>query len=85
MNIYRVCGWICPERRESPVTRDVAAASRGTVPNRTVQYHTLLRSKNQLRRRSYAVSLKESQGERKPLWKTGENVENSVENLFRAG
>ena len=48
MNIYRVCGWICPERRESPVTRDVAAASRGTVPNRTVQYHTLLRSRNAL-------------------------------------
>ena len=42
MNIYRVCDWICPERRESPVTRDVAAASRGTVPNRTVQYRTIL-------------------------------------------
>ena len=42
MNIYLVCGWICPEWRESPVTRDVAAASRGTVPNRTVPYSTIL-------------------------------------------
>ena len=34
---------------------------------------------------SYPVSLKESQGERKPLWKTGEIAENSVERLWKTG
>ena len=87
MNIYRVCGWICPERRESPVTRDVAAASRGTVPNRTVPYSTILYCAvgTHCISISYPVSLKESQGERKPLWKTGEIVENSVERLWKTG
>ena len=42
-----------------------------------------MRSKNTLLRRSYPVSLKESQGERKPLWKTGEIVEKSVERLWK--
>ena len=89
MNIYRVCGWICPERRESPVTRDVAAASRGTIPNRTVQYHTLLRSRNALHKHILPCL-----SQRKPRGKKAavENRRNCgklcgkiVENLFRGG
>ena len=56
-----------------------------TVPYSTVPYRVLRCRKNPRLRRSDAVSLQESQGERKPLWETGKNVENSVENLPQRG
>ncbi len=54
-----------------------------TVPYSTVPYCVLPCSKNARKSISYPVSLKESQGERKPLWETGENVENSVERVWK--
>ena len=70
----------------SRVTRRLHhAAPYLTVPYSTVPYRVLRCRKNPRLRRSDAVSLQESQGERKPLWETGKNVENSVENLPRRG
>ncbi len=66
-------------------SRGCLAAPYLTVPYSTVPYCVLPYSRNIRQSISYPVSLKESQGERKPLWKTGKNVENSVENLFRGG
>ena len=54
-----------------------------TVPYSTVPYCVLPYSRNIRQSISYPVSLKESQGERKPLWETGENVENSVESVWK--
>ena len=64
-------------------SRGRLAAPYPTVPYSTVPYCVLPYSRNIRQSISYPVSLKESQGERKPLWETGENVENSVENLFQ--
>ena len=54
-----------------------------TVPYSTVPYCVLPYSRNIRQSISYPVSLKESQGERKPLWETDENVENSVESVWK--
>ena len=54
-----------------------------TVPYSTVPYCVLPYSRNIRQSISYPVSLKESQGERKPLWETGENVENYVESAWK--
>ena len=86
MNIYRVCGRKCPVWRGACVTGTVCVrhvAPYHTVQYRTVPHRVLPCSRNTRQSISYPVSLKESQGERKPLWETGENVENSVENLFQ--
>ena len=64
-------------------SRGRLAAPYPTVPYSTVPYCVLPYSRNIRQSISYPVSLKESQGERKPLLETGENVENSVENLFQ--
>ena len=64
-------------------SRGRLAAPYPTVPYSTVPYCVLPYSRNIRKSISYPVSLKESQGERKPLWETGENVENSVESLFQ--
>ena len=65
------------------LSRGRLAAPYPTVPYSTVPYCVLPYSRNIRQSISYPVSLKESQGERKPLWETGENVENSVENLLQ--
>ena len=86
MNIYRVCGRKCPVWRGACVTGTVCVrhvAPYHTVQYRTVPHRVLPCSRNTRQSISYPVSLKESQGERKPLLETGENVENSVENLFQ--
>ena len=62
-------------------SRGRLAAPYPTVPYSTVPYCVLPYSRNIWQSISYPVSLKESQGERKPLWETGENVENCVERL----
>ena len=62
-------------------SRGRLAAPYLTVPYSTVPYCVLPYSRNIRQSRSYPVSLKESQGERKPLWETGGNVENSVERV----
>ena len=54
-----------------------------TIPYSTVPHRVLPCSRNTRQSISYPVSLKESQGERKPLWETGENVENSVESVWK--
>ena len=64
-------------------SRGRLAAPYPTVPYSTVPYCVLPYSRNIRQSISYSVSLKESQGERKPLLETGENVENSVENLLQ--
>ena len=64
-------------------SRGRLAAPYPTVPYSTAPYCVLPYSRNIRQSISYPVSLKESQGERKPLWETGENVENSVENLLQ--
>ena len=64
-------------------SRGRLAAPYPTVPYSTVPYCALPYSRNIRQSISYPVSLKESQGERKPLLETGENVENSVENLLQ--
>ena len=62
-------------------SRGRLAAPYPTVPYSTVPHRVLPCSRNTRQSISYPVSLKESQGERKPLWETGENVENSVESV----
>ena len=62
-------------------SRGRLAAPYPTVPYSTVPYCVLPCSRNIRQSISYPVSLKESQGERKPLWEIGENVENCVERL----
>ena len=64
-------------------SRGRLAAPYPTVPYSTVPYCVLPYSRNIRQSISYPVSLKESQGERKPLWETGENVENYVERLLK--
>ena len=64
-------------------SRGRLAAPYPTVPYSTVPYCVLHYSRNIRQSISYPVSLKESQGERKPLWETGENVENSVESVWK--
>ena len=64
-------------------SRGRLAAPYPTVPYSTVPYCVLPYSRNIRQSISYPVSLKESQGERKPLWETGENVENYVESLWK--
>ena len=64
-------------------SRGRLAAPYLTVPYSTVPYCVLPYSRNIRQSISYPVSLKESQGERKPLWETGENVENSVESVWK--
>ena len=64
-------------------SRGRLAAPYPTVPYSTVPYCVLPYSRNIRQSISYPVSLKESQGERKPLWETGENVENSVESVWK--
>ena len=64
-------------------SRGRLAAPYPTVPYSTVPYCVLPYSRNIRQSISYPVSLKESQGERKPLWETGENVENSVKSVWR--
>lgn len=86
MNIYRVCGRKCPARRGACVTGTVCVrhvAPYHTVQYRTVPHRVLPYSRNTRQSISYPVSLKESQGERNPLWETGENVENSVESVWK--
>ena len=73
-------GGAAPSRVSS---RGRLAAPYLTVPYSTVPYCVLPYSRNIRQSISYPVSLKESQGERKPLWETGENVENSVESVWR--
>lgn len=85
MNIYRVCGRKCPVWRGACVTGTVCVrhvAPYHTVQYRTVPHRVLPYSRNTRQSISYPVSLKESQGERKPLWETSENVENSVESVW---
>ena len=86
MNIYRVCGRKCPARRGACVTGTVCVrhvAPYHTVQYRTVPHRVLPCSRNTRQSISYPVSLKESQGERKPLLETSENVENSVESVWK--
>ena len=64
-------------------SRGRLAAPYPTVPYSTVPYCVLPYSRNIRQSISYPVSLKESQGERKPLWETSENVENSVESVWK--
>ena len=64
-------------------SRGRLAAPYPTVPYSTVPYCVLPYSRNIRQSISYPVSLKESQGERKPLWETGENVENYVESVWK--
>lgn len=64
-------------------SRGRLAAPYLTVPYSTVPCCVLPYSRNIRQSISYPVSLKESQGERKPLWETGENVENSVESVWK--
>ena len=64
-------------------SRGRLAAPYLTVPYSTVPYCVLPYSRNIRQSISYPVSLKESQGERKPLWETDENVENSVESVWK--
>ena len=64
-------------------SRGRLAAPYPTVPYSTVPYCVLPDSRNIRQSISYPVSLKESQGERKPLWETGGNVENSVESVWK--
>ena len=64
-------------------SRGRLAAPYLTVPYSTVPYCVLPDSRNIRQSISYPVSLKESQGERKLLWETGENVENSVESVWK--
>ena len=87
MNIYRVCGRKCPARRGACVTGTVCVrhvAPYHTVQYRTVPHRVLPCSRNTRQSISYPVSLKESQGERKPLWETGENVESVWKTCFKA-
>ena len=65
-------------------SRGRLAAPYPTVPYSTVPYCVLPYSRNIRQSISYPVSLKESQGERKPLWETGENVENVWKTCFEA-
>ena len=65
-------------------SRGRLAAPYPTVPYSTVPYCVLPYSRNIRQSISYPVSLKESQGERKPLWETGENVENVWKTCFKA-
>ena len=86
MNIYWICGRKCPARRGACVTGTVCVrhvAPYHTVQYRTVPHRVLPCSRNTRQSISYPVSLKESQGERKPLWETSENVENSVESVWK--
>ena len=64
-------------------SRGRLAAPYPTVPYSTVPYCVLPYSRNIRQSISYPVSLKESQGERKPLLETGENVGNSVESVWK--
>ena len=64
-------------------SRGRLAAPYPTVPYSTVPYCVLPYSRNIRQSIFYPVSLKESQGERKPLWETGGNVENSVESVWK--
>jgi len=64
-------------------SRGRLAAPYPTVPYSTVPYGVLPYSRNIRQSISYPVSLKESQVERKPLWGTSENVENSVESVWK--
>ena len=87
MNIYRVCGRKCPVWRGACVTGTVCVrhvAPYHTVQYRTVPHRVLPCSRNTRQSISYPVSLKESQGERKPLWETGENVERLWKTCFKA-
>ena len=65
----------------------VSSRGRLAAPYPTVPYSTILYCAvgTHCISISYPVSLKESQGERKPLWKTDEIVENSVERLWKTG
>lgn len=65
-------------------SRGRLAAPYPTVPYSTVPYCVLPYSRNIRQSISYPVSLKESQGERKPLWETGENVESVWKTCFKA-
>ena len=65
-------------------SRGRLAAPYPTVPYSTVPYCVLPYSRNIWQSISYPVSLKESQGERKPLWETGENVERLWKTCFKA-
>ena len=65
-------------------SRGRLAAPYPTVPYSTVPYCVLPYSRNIRQSISYPVSLKESQGERKPLLETGENVENVWKTRFKA-
>ena len=65
-------------------SRGRLAAPYPTVPYSTVPYCVLPCSRNIRQSISYPVSLKESQGERKPLWETGENVERLWKTCFKA-
>ena len=65
-------------------SRGRLAAPYPTVPYSTVPYCVLPYSRNIRQSISYPVSLKESQGERKPLLETGENVENVWKTCFKA-
>lgn len=65
-------------------SRGRLAAPYLTVPYSTVPYCVLPYSRNIRQSISYSVSLKESQGERKPLLETSENVENVWKTCFKA-
>ena len=65
-------------------SRGRLAAPYPTVPYSTVPYCVLPYSRNIRQSISYPVSLKESQGERKPLWETGGNVERLWKTCFKA-
>ncbi len=65
-------------------SRGRLAAPYPTVPYSTVPYCVLPYSRNIRQSISYSVSLKESQGERKPLLETSENVENVWKTCFKA-
>ena len=77
----RGCAWRAAGRR-CRGCRHADVSRHRTQPYRTVPYCVLPYSRNIRQSISYPVSLKESQGERKPLWESGENVENSVESVW---
>ena len=80
----RGCAWRAAGRR-CRGCRHADVSRHRTQPYRTVPYHTVsyLTAGTIRQSISYPVSLKESQGERKPLWETGKNVENSVESVWK--
>ena len=80
----RGCAWRAAGRR-CRGCRHADVSRHRTQPYRTVPYHTVSYLTAGTYGKAYlTLSLKESQGERKPLWETSENVENVWKTCFKA-